>query len=107
ADAQTIWWRTVRSPNDSAESDDGKVTFLRTPAGQVEVRIFARQRFTLPNAVAALGVERWTTVHRELTADAYGRFFDGTMANLLAAYEERPFRIGRPPRHTSESEVSE
>lgn len=106
-DARTIWWQTVHSPNGSAESDDGKVAFVRTPAGQVEVRIFARQRFTLPKGVAALGVERFTTVHRELTADAYARFFDGTMANLIAAYEGKPFRIGRPPRRAGESDVSE
>lgn len=106
-DRRTIWWRTVKSPNESAESDDGMVSFLRTPAGQVEVRIFARQRFTLPPTVAALGVERWSGMHRELVSDAYGRFFDGTMANLLAAYEGRSFRIGRPPRSADEREVSE
>jgi hypothetical protein len=107
-DRQDIWWRTVRSPNGSADSDDGVVSFVRTPADQVEVRIFARQRFRLPVFVAALGVERWPTIHAGLVADAYARFFDGTLANLLAAYEERPYRIGRDaPAPGAEAEHSE
>jgi hypothetical protein len=95
-DRHDLWWRTIRSPNGSAESDDGLLTFIRTPADQVEVRIFARQRFRLPTGVAALGVERWPTIHRELVSDAYSRFFEGTLANLRAAYEGRPYRIGKP-----------
>lgn len=96
-DRQTIHWRTLHSPNGSADSDDGLVSFIRTPLDEVEVRIFARQRFRLPSAVASLRVERWPAVHGELAADAYARYFDGTLANLRAAYEGRPFRIGRDP----------
>jgi len=94
---EEIRWRTLRSPNNSAESDDGSVVFLRTPGDEVEVRIFARQRFRLPPAVAAVGVERWPDLHRELVADAYARFFHGTIANLRAAHQGRPWRIGREP----------
>ena len=95
-DRHAIWWRTVRSPNGSADSDDGAVTFLRTQADEVEVRIFARQRFRLPPAVAAARVERWPRVHGELVSEAYGRFFEGTLANLRSAFAGEPYRIGRP-----------
>lgn len=96
-DRQTIHWRTLHSPNGSADSDDGLVSFIRTPLDEVQVRIFARQRFRLPSAVASLRVERWPALHGELAADAYARYFDGTLSNLKAAYEGRPFRIGRDP----------
>lgn len=96
-DAHRIDWRTVSSPNNSADSDDGSVAFVRTPASQVEVRIVARQRFRLPTVLAAAHIERWPGVHRELVADAYGRFFDGTLANVRAAFDGREFRIGKPP----------
>jgi hypothetical protein len=92
---QTIWWRTIRSMNASAESDDGSVSFVRNGLGDVDVCIFARQRFTQPRAVAAVGVERFRGVYGELVADAYAQFFDGTIANMRAAYEATPFRIGR------------
>ncbi len=95
-DRHAIWWQTVRSPNGSADSDDGSVMFVRTPAGEVEVHVFARQRFRLPPAVAAARVDRWPRIHEELVSDAYGRFFDGTVANLRAAYAGEPYRIGRP-----------
>ncbi len=101
-DAHTIWWRTLNSPNDSADSDDGSVVFARTPAGQVEVRIFARQRFRLPASVASARVERWPGVHGPLVSEAYGSFFDGTLSNLRAAYAGEPFRIGAPARGDSD-----
>jgi hypothetical protein len=107
ADRHELWWRTIRSPNSSAESDDGLMSFLRTPANQVEVKIFARQRFRLPTGVAALGVERWPTIHRELVSDAYSRFFEGTLSNLRAAFEGRDYRIGRDPRPGSGGDVGE
>jgi methylmalonyl-CoA mutase cobalamin-binding subunit len=97
ADAHRIDWRTVSSPNASADSDDGSVAFVRTPAGQVDIRITARQRFRLPTLLAAARIERWSGVHGALVADAYGRFFDGTIANLRAAFDGRAFRIGKPP----------
>jgi len=95
-DQHEIRWRTVSSRNDSAESDDGSVIFARTGLGQVDVRIFARQRFRLPATLAATRIELWPAAHRELAAEAYARFFDGTIANFRAASEGRPYRIGRP-----------
>ena len=95
-DRHEIRWRTVLSPNQSADSDDGSVVFARNGAGQVDVRIFARQRFRLPTMLAAARIDRWPSVHQELASDAYARFVDGTLANLRAAYEGRPFRIGAP-----------
>ena len=97
-DRHEIRWRTVLSPNGSAESDDGAVVFERTPAGQVQVRVFARQRFRLPATLAAVHIEQWPRVHRELAGDAYARFFDGTIANFRASFEGRPYRIGKRAR---------
>jgi hypothetical protein len=95
ATRQTIWWRTVRSANESAHADDGSVSFARTRGGQTEVRIFARQRFRQPPVVAAAQVQRFRGLYSELVSDAYGHFFDGTIANLRAAYEGREHRIGK------------
>lgn len=102
-DRHVIWWRTVRSPNGSADSDDGSVAFVRTPASQVEVRVFARQRFRLPDPLASARVERWPGLHGELVSEAYGRFFDGTLANLQAAYRGEEYRIGKPPPEPGEA----
>lgn len=99
-DRHEIRWRTVLSPNGSAESDDGAVVFERTPAGQVQVRVFARQRFRLPATLAAVHIEQWPRVHRELAGDAYARFFDGTIANFRASFDGRPYRIGKRARTT-------
>ena len=43
-----ISWRTLKSNNDSAQFDDGIVTFARENADQTRVTIVARQKFTLP-----------------------------------------------------------
>lgn len=97
ADVHRLHWRTIASANDSAESDDGLITFRRAGSGDVEVHIVARQRFRLPGTLAAARIERWPGVHGELVADAYSRFFDGTVSNLRAVHDGRNYRIGRAP----------
>lgn len=93
--SQTICWRTVRSPNDSARFDDGSVAFERSGAGETTVRIFARQQFALPLAFRLFDVDLAPGLRDPIIESAYANFFEGTIANLQAAYEGREFRIGR------------
>lgn len=90
-----IYWRTVGSPNDSAIHDDGSVTFLSSGQGRTTVRIFGRQRFTLPLLFKVLDVNLTPAIRDSIIESAYAQFFSGTMANLRAAYEGQEFRIGR------------
>ncbi len=92
---QSIHWRTVASPNGSATVDDGCVEFSRTAEGHTRVRIFARQRFTLPLALQLFDIDLAPGLRDPIVEAAYARFFNGTLANLQAACEGRDFRIGR------------
>jgi hypothetical protein len=94
-DCQTISWRTVGSPNDSARHDDGSVSFCRSGAGQTTVRIFARQEFALPLFFRLFDVNMAPGIRDPIIESAYTTFFTGTIANLQAAYEGRDFRIGQ------------
>ncbi len=96
-DCQTIYWRTVASPNGSATHDDGRVSFVRSGKGQTTVSIFARQQFRLPALFTVLDVDLAPGVRDPLIDRAYSAFFIGTMANLQAAHEGREFRIGHEP----------
>ncbi|MBC7779729.1 MAG: DUF362 domain-containing protein, partial [Proteobacteria bacterium] len=96
-DRQTLYWRTVRSANDSARHDDGSVSFIRTGTGQTTVEIFARQQFSLPLFFQVFDVDMLPGVRDPIVERAYTTFFTGTLANLQAAYEGRAFRIGHDP----------
>ena len=91
---RAIHWRTVASPNGSATVDDGCVSFSRAGDGQTRVRVFARQKFTLPLAFKILDIDLAPGLRDPIIEGAYATFFSGTMANLQAAYEGREFRIG-------------
>lgn len=95
ADRHRLLWRTVLSPNGSAEADDGILTFARTRRG-VRVSVLGRQRFALPPAWAAVDLDAWPEVRDPLLREAYRRFFTATFDNLEACYEGREFRVGRP-----------
>lgn len=94
---QTIHWRTVASPNNSAHADDGVVAFTRTAAGHTHVRIFGRQRFTLPLAFQLFDIDLAPALRDPIIESAYTTFFERTLANLQAAYAGRDHRIGRDP----------
>jgi len=94
---QTIHWRTVASPNGSAHADDGCVAFTRTPEGHTHVRVFGRQRFALPLAFRLFDIELAPALRDPIIESAYTIFFEGTLANLQAAYEGRDRRIGQDP----------
>jgi hypothetical protein len=89
-----MYWRTVRSENDSALCDDGVVAF-EALGDDTLVTICGRQQFRLPPLWAAIDRDLSPTVKRELVSDAYGRFFRRTFANLEAVAEGREVRIGK------------
>lgn len=92
-----LMWRTVASPNGSADHDDGSLTFASTDDGRTVVVVRGRQRFTLPPFWAAVDLDRFPEIKDALVEDAYRRFFTATFDNLEACYEGREFRIGRQP----------
>jgi uncharacterized protein (DUF362 family) len=97
-DREVLFWRTVRSPNGSATYDDGSLSLTRTDGGETTtLRIFARQKFTLPLVFQILDVDKVSGFRDPIIERAYNSFFAGTVANLQAVYEGREFRIGRAP----------
>lgn len=96
-ESQEIWWRTVRSPNGSADYDDGTVEFADVGPGRTRITVRGRQRFTLPLFWQVVDIDRTPGLREVLTTDAYHRFFTTTLDNFEACYEGRPFQIGRPP----------
>ena len=93
-----LYWKTVKSQNESAIYDDGIVTFDRTETGTA-VTIFGRQLFTLPPVWAAVDLGLAPELKDQLVTDAYQTFFDRTVANLEALTEGRDIHIGRSPNH--------
>jgi hypothetical protein len=96
SDRHRLLWRTVSSPNGSADYDDGTLTFARAPAGTL-VTVRGRQLFTLPPSWSTIDLAALPEVRSPLLEDAYRRFFTTTFDNLEACFEGREFRIGRPP----------
>lgn len=92
---QTIFWRTIKSSNGSAEFDDGIVTFAAANPDQTRVTIVARQKFALPLFWQAVNIDLAPKIKDFLVVDAYTRYFRQTMANFEAQYQGREFRIGR------------
>lgn len=95
-DEQKIYWKTVKSENDSAAFDDGIVTFARAAGGETRVTVFGRQQFTLPLFWQAVNLDLNPLLKDFLVTHAYTTFFTRTLANFEARYEGRAIRIGRP-----------
>jgi len=76
-DSQVIYWRTVRSANDSARFDDGSVSFIRTSAGETTVSVFARQQFALPLFFKVFDVNLAPGIRDPIVETAYTTFFEG------------------------------
>ncbi|MER5987645.1 DUF362 domain-containing protein [Streptomyces sp. NPDC001787] len=95
--SQRISWRTVHSPNRSAEYDDGSVTCTDVDQGRrTRIVIRVRQKFTLPLSWQVFRPETRPSVRDPLVRDSYRRFFTRSLDNFEAHYEGRPYRIGRP-----------
>lgn len=101
ADWHRLTWRTVNSPNGSAEFDDGSLTFTRTSSG-IRAVVRGRQLFALPTAWAGVDLAAVPELRNPLLEEAYRRFFTTTFDNLEACFEGREFRIGRPPMDPTE-----
>ncbi|MFI1824948.1 DUF362 domain-containing protein [Streptomyces sp. NPDC020412] len=94
--SQRISWRTVHSPNRSADYDDGSVTYSPADDGRAtRIAIRVRQKFTLPLTWQVFRPETRPAVRDPLVQDSYRRFFTRTLDNFEAHYEGRPYRIGR------------
>jgi uncharacterized protein (DUF362 family) len=94
-DVQKIFWKTIKSENNSAAFDDGIVTFARTDDGETHVTVFGRQQFTLPLFWQAVNLDLNPLLKDFLVTYAYTNFFTRTLANFEAKYEGRDIRIGR------------
>jgi uncharacterized protein (DUF362 family) len=95
-DERQIFWKTIKSENDSAAYDDGIVTFTRTAAGETHATVFGRQQFTLPLFWQVFNLDLNPPLKDFLVTYAYTTFFTRTLANFEAKYEGRDIRIGRP-----------
>ncbi|SDM30954.1 hypothetical protein [Allokutzneria albata] len=93
------WMRTVCSPNASTSADDGYLAFSRTAGGAGTRIVFvARQAFPRPRLLVLSGLDRWGWFRTLLTENAYRRFWNDTVANILARHEGKEIGIGRPGR---------
>lgn len=95
---QQILWRTVASPNHSAEFDDGIVTFARHEGG-TSITIVARQKFSLPLILQSLNLDYVPKLRDTITSNSYTMFFTRTIANYEAAYEGRSPLLGQAWNH--------
>lgn len=100
---QRMFWKTVKSENDSAIADDGIVTFEALGEDTL-VTIWGRQHFRLPPIWAAIDQGLDPAMKRALVSQAYGQFFNRTFANLEAVSEGRDVRIGKPWSDAPEGE---
>jgi len=100
---QKIWWRTIKSENNSARFDDGTVTFTRTPANETAITVVGRQEFSLPLFWQMMHLDLNPTLKNYLVADAYKTFFTKTLANFTADFEQRAYRVGQPWGTTTDS----
>ena len=105
-DMHRMWWKTIRSENESARYDDGVVTFERHRDG-THVSIFGRQLFALPLFWQAVNLDLNPGLKSELVTHAYTTFFHRTFSNFEALLEGRRIKIGSPwhePSHAADSE---
>lgn len=93
------WMRTVCSPNASTQADDGFLAFQRMPGGkQTRIEFVARQTFPRPRIMTATRIDRSEWFVTTVTEAAYMKFWNTTVANIMARYEGQEIGIGRPSR---------
>jgi uncharacterized protein (DUF362 family) len=105
---QKMFWKTIKSENNSAKFDDGTVRFVRLNDDATFVSIFGRQQFTLPLFLEIVNLDNFPVLKQLLVTHAYTTFFTQTMANLEAVYEGRDVRIGKSwNRQSGETNISD
>jgi hypothetical protein len=100
ADDHRMYWKTIKSENDSASFDDGIIEF-RGEGGDTLVTVFGRQLFALPPPLDRAALDRAPQLKAQLLEHAYRQFFARTFSNFEALCEGRDIRVGRavvPPR---------
>ncbi|MEI9807301.1 MAG: DUF362 domain-containing protein [Bacteroidota bacterium] len=95
--SRAIYWRTVKSINQSADFDDGMVSFSAVQKGITEIKIVARQKFGLPLFWKVINIDYVPKVKDAMVSNAYIQFFSRTIANFEAAYEGRNPQVGKVP----------
>jgi uncharacterized protein (DUF362 family) len=91
----TLYWKLVRSENDSAAYDDALVSFEKTDDGLTRATIFGRQEFSIPSLWSFIDLPSNAALKKYLVTDAYHRFFARSFANFEAVAEGRDVRLGR------------
>lgn len=91
-----IFWRTIKSENDTGRFDDGIVAFTKVSEEETMVSVIGRQEFVLPPFWQLLNLDLNPLVKDHLVADAYRNFFTKTMANFEANFAGMEHRIGQP-----------
>jgi hypothetical protein len=89
-----LYWKTIASPNDSADYDDGVLSFTDSGDHRTRITISGRQQFRLPLFWQAVNLDQYPAIKNQLVTDAYRRFFSATFDNFEACFEGRPYRIG-------------
>jgi uncharacterized protein (DUF362 family) len=98
--SRAIYWRTIKSINQSADFDDGMVSFSAMRKGVTEIKIVARQKFELPLFWKVVNIDYVPKVKDAMVSNAYIQFFSRTIANFEAAYEGRNPQVGKVPDAT-------
>lgn len=91
-----IFWRTIKSENNTGKFDDGTVSFDRAGDGSTMITIVARQEFILPPFWQLMNLDLNPLLKDYLVSDAYKNFFTRTIANFEAVFEGRDYRAGKP-----------
>ncbi len=93
-DRQEIFWQTVASPNGSAQSDDGRVSFSRTDNDCVRLEIFTRQKFALPTFFQLSRIDLFPGIREPIVEAGYRNFFERTISNMRSCFDGRDYRVG-------------
>jgi uncharacterized protein (DUF362 family) len=93
-DRHRIFWRMIKSSNDSAQFDDGIVTFAREKK-QTRVTIIGRQKFTLPLIWQLGNIDLAPRIKDPLVVQAYTNYFNGTISNFISQYQGREYHAGQ------------
>lgn len=91
---QKLFWKTVKSDNDTGVYDEGTVTF-RQHNCRTRISVMARQKFLYPWALRWARLDLWPAVRRFILLSIYRGFFTKTIDNYCALAEKNYKHIGR------------
>jgi hypothetical protein len=91
---QKLFWKTVKSDNDTGVYDEGTVTF-RQHNCRTRISVMARQKFLYPWALRWARMDLWPGVRRFIMLWIYRGFFEKTIDNYCALAEKDYEPIGR------------